>query len=298
MPDGTDIDPPLEGLRVIDAVAGPLASITRYLAELGAVVMRAVPPDPAADAFEDLAANYAKQGLGFGLNDPRMISELANAHAVVTGPGALVDLAAMRRAKPSLVTMTASGFGTDTSFTGWQLTDPVLHALSGELARSGIRGRPPLLPPGRLATECASAQAAYVLISALYAALRSGKGSHYDFSALDGAVQAVDPGYGISGSATMGKPAHLLASDRPVRGYQYPIFSCADGHVRICLLARRQWQGMFRWLQKIMCIAKVAFLHPCHSLCPILALQGAVGNQPANNSQAAKAPEPARLVPQ
>lgn len=144
--------------------------------------------------------------------------------------------------------MTASGFGTDTSFAGWQVTDPVLHALSGELARSGIRGRAPLLPPGRLAMECASTQAAYVLVTALYWALRSGEGGHYNFSALDGAVQALDPGYGISGSATMGKPAHMLASDRPVRGYQYPILSCADGHVRICLLAKRQWQGMFRWM--------------------------------------------------
>lgn len=243
-----EIDRPLAGLRIIDAVSGPLAPITRYLAELGAVVLRTAQPDFASDPFEDISANNGKHSVGFDLDDPRASAELAGAHAVVTSGEVGLQLAVMRQVNPALVTMMVSGFGTDTSLSGWQVTDPVLHALSGELSRSGIKGRPPLLPPGRLAMECASAQAAYVLISALFAALRSGKGRHYDFSALDGAVQALDPGYGISGSATMGKPAHLLASDRPVRGYQYPIFRCADGHVRICLLAKRQWQGMFRWM--------------------------------------------------
>ena len=55
---------------------------------------------------------------------------------------------------------------------------------------------------------------------ALYRALRTGAGDHIDFSALDGAMQALDPGFGIGGSATMGKPAHLLSRDRPPRGFQ------------------------------------------------------------------------------
>ena len=32
------------------------------------------------------------------------------------------------------------------------------------------------------------------------------------------------------------------------KGFQYPIFKCADGYVRICLLAKRQWRGMFGWM--------------------------------------------------
>lgn len=248
MSDELEIDRPLAGLRVVDAVSGPLAPITRYLAELGATVVRFAVRHAGADLYEELAANCGKEMLDVSLQDPRAVAELARADAVVFSPDAPVDCRALRAANPALVTMAASGFGTDTSYSGWQATDPVLHALSGELSRSGIRGRPPLLPPGRLAMECACAQAAYVLIAAIYASIRSGKGAHYDFSALDGAVQALDPGYGISGSATMGKPAHLLATDRPARGFQYPIFPCADGYVRLCLLARRQWLGMFRWM--------------------------------------------------
>ena len=234
---------PLVGIRVIDAVSGPLAPITRYLAELGASVVRVVESN-AAGEIDVLAANTGKRVLS--LADAS--EEIACAHAIVIDGEPAIDLAAARAASPSLVSMMVSDFGTDTSLTKWQATDPVLHALSGELSRSGIRGRAPLLPPGELAYQCAASQGAFVLVTALYHALSTGKGDHIDFSALDGAAQALDPGYGISGSATMGKPAHLLSRDRPARGFQYPIIACADGHVRICLLAKRQWQGMFRWM--------------------------------------------------
>ena len=235
-------DRPLAGIGVIDAVRGPLAPITRYLAELGATVTRVV--NQVAGDVDDLAANVGKAWLTI----PQALDAISAAHVIVADTDAAIDLAGLRHVRPSLVTMAVSDFGTDTSLTAWQATDPVLHALTGELSRSGIRGREPLLPPGTLAYQCAATQGAFVLASALFQALDTGRGDHIDFSALDGAGQALDPGYGIAGSATMGKPAHLLSRDRPPRGFQYPILPCADGYVRICLLAKRQWQGMFLWM--------------------------------------------------
>jgi crotonobetainyl-CoA:carnitine CoA-transferase CaiB-like acyl-CoA transferase len=242
------VDRPLKGVRVVDAVQGPLASITRYLVELGARVDRIVPPDPRADRFEDIAANVGKALHDVAPHDRAALLLIEAADLIVADPGQGIDLGALVAARPRLVAMTASGFGTGNSLSDWKATGPVLHALSGELARSGIRGREPLLPPGDLAWQCAASQAAYTLVAALYRAFTTGLGDHIDFSALDGTVQALDPGFGISGSATMGKPADLLSRGRPAAGVQYPILPCADGHVRICLLARRQWQGMFRWM--------------------------------------------------
>jgi crotonobetainyl-CoA:carnitine CoA-transferase CaiB-like acyl-CoA transferase len=233
-------DRPLAGLRVVDLVEGPLAPITRYLAELGARVDRYI---PATGDAADIAANAGKI-LHAGPVDP---DALAKADIIVAPPAAL-DYDALAAANPALVLMEVSAFGTGNSFSDWQASDAVLHALSGSLSRSGIRGRAPLLPPGELAWQCAAAQGAYVLLAACFKALRSGVGDLIDFSALDGAMQALDPGYGINGSATMGRPVHLLSRDRPAKGTQYPIFPCADGQVRICLLAPRQWQGMFRWM--------------------------------------------------
>lgn len=241
------IDRPLRGLRILDMVEGPLAPLTRYLAELGARVDRIdfdADPDPEAD----LAANVGKRRHGADIAGPARAKLIADADAIVVGRQCSIDLSELRAQRPRLVTMSVSDFGSDTRLGDWRATDPVLHALSGELSRSGIRGRRPLLPPGQLAIQCAAAQGAYVLVAALYRALRTGAGDHLDFSALDGAVQALDPGYGVSGSATMGKPANLLSRDRPPEGFQYPILRCADGHVRICLLAKRQWRGMFRWM--------------------------------------------------
>ncbi|HEX7872321.1 MAG TPA: CoA transferase [Sphingobium sp.] len=240
-------DAPLAGIQVVDAIDGPLAPLTRYLAELGATVHRFAKHHAATDT-RDLTANIGKLRHDAAIDSAEALAMIAGAHIVVASAGQPIDLAALRRERPGLVTMTVSDFGTGNSLSDWRATGPILHALSGELSRSGIRGREPLLPPGDLAYQCAAVQAAFALLSGLYRALSGGGGAHYDFSALDGAVQALDPGYGISGSATMGKPAGLLSRGRPAAGFQYPIFPCADGYVRICLLAKRQWRGMFAWL--------------------------------------------------
>ncbi|MGH6650130.1 MAG: CoA transferase [Sphingopyxis sp.] len=234
------VDRPLTGLRVVDLVEGPLAPITRPLAELGARVDRYV---AATGDAADIAANAGKI-LHAGPADDAALA----AADIVVAPPAMLDYDALSAATPALVLMEVSPFGSGNSLSDWRASDAILHALSGSLSRSGIRGRAPLLPPGELAWQCAAAQGAYVVLAACYKALRSGVGDRIDFSALDGAMQALDPGYGINGSAAMGRPLHLLSRDRPAKGTQYPIFPCADGQVRICLLAPRQWQGMFRWM--------------------------------------------------
>jgi crotonobetainyl-CoA:carnitine CoA-transferase CaiB-like acyl-CoA transferase len=246
-------DRPLAGVRVVDAVRGPLAVTTRYLAELGARVDRIV-RDSAAEGLSDRVANLGKTQHGFDHHDPAGRALLATADIVVEDVG--LDLPP---AHPAQVAVHLSPFGRGNDFSDWQASDAVLHALTGELARSGIRGRPPLLPPGQLAWQCAAVQAAFVALQAYFFALRTGCGDRIDFAALDGAMQALDPGFGIGGSAAMGRPAHLLSRDRPAMGFQYPILPCADGHVRLCLLAARQWQGMFRWMGEPAAFADPSF---------------------------------------
>lgn len=237
---------PLSGIRVVDGVRGPLAMIARYLADLGAEIDRFVPDD--GDSAEAIVANAGKRSHGEDLTSPAAAAAIERAHIVLADLSAGIDLAALRHTRPGLVTMTVSDFGAAGALSDWRATGPVLHALSAVLSRSGIRGREPLLPPGDLAYQCAAPQAVVALLGALYRSLGGGDGAHFDFAALDGAVQGLDPGFGINGSATMGKPVGLLLRDRPRAGFQYPIMRCADGYVRICLLAKRQWRGMFRWM--------------------------------------------------
>lgn len=253
----TEARRPLEGFHIIDMVGGPLGPAMRYLAELGAAVVHVSDgPCGPLDTREGLSAFVAHLGKKWLVADSSFDfdREARSADAIVIdashGIGAKHewDVAALRASYPRAVIATCSNFGLDNSFTSWAATDPVLHALSGVLSRSGIRGKPPLLPPGELAFQCAAVQLAYAILIALYHRQQTGHGGHVDFSALDGAMAALDPGYGISGSATLGKPARLLSPERPPKGYQYPIIPCADGHVRICLLAARQWRGMYEWM--------------------------------------------------
>jgi crotonobetainyl-CoA:carnitine CoA-transferase CaiB-like acyl-CoA transferase len=247
------VDRPLAGVRVVDAVHGPLAITTRYLAELGAQVDRVVGL-ASHDALSDRIANLGKIVHPFDHRASEAAALLAAADIIVT------DVALQPAGDcQSQVIVSLSPFGTGNACADWHASDAVLHALSGELSRSGIRGREPLLPPGQLAWQCAAVQAAFVTLQSYFFALRTGQGDHIDFAALDGAVQALDPGFGIGGSATLGRPAHMLSRDRPAKGFQYPILPCADGHVRLCLLAARQWQGMFRWMGEPKAFADPSF---------------------------------------
>ncbi len=247
------VDRPLAGVRVVDAVRGPMANTTRYLAELGARVDR-VAGEAEKDALADRIANLDKIVHPFDHQAPEAAALLGAADIIVADCDLEVGWS-----NPAQVIVSVSPFGRGNTFSGWHASDAVLQALSGELSRSGIRGREPLLPPGQLAWQCAAVQAAFVTLQSYFFALRTGKGDRIDFAALDGAVQALDPGFGIGGSATMGRPAHLLSRERPAKGIQYPIIPCADGHVRLCLLAARQWQGMFRWMGEPAAFADPSF---------------------------------------
>jgi crotonobetainyl-CoA:carnitine CoA-transferase CaiB-like acyl-CoA transferase len=132
-------------------------------------------------------------------------------------------------------------------YVNWQATDPVLQALAGQLSRSGAPGREPLLAPGSLTMNCATDQALFALLLAFFQRSRTGLGDRLDFSLVDGASQALDPGFGIGGSAAGG----VRPGDMPPRqgGPQpYPIIRCADGFVRLCVLSVRQWQALYAWM--------------------------------------------------
>ncbi|MBX9883573.1 MAG: CoA transferase [Novosphingobium sp.] len=246
------VDRPLSGLVVIDLVASPLAGIARTLRELGAEVIRLEVDGRGARPADDPRAELAYWTANLGkrietVDAADLPTRLAHADLVIedlSGESDSIDWQAFRAANPALVHMTATGFGLGNAFSHWQWTDGVLHAMTTELSRSGIKGRAPLLPPGEIAVQCAVAQGAFVALAALTQALVSGTGGHVDYAALDGAMQALDPAFGISGSATHGRPVRELPPGRPPRGVQYPIIPVADGHVRLCVLAPRQWEGM------------------------------------------------------
>lgn len=259
---------PLAGVRIVDVTDGTLAGVARMLADLGAEVLHVEPRQSGVDSgaarvidaadLAYVAANAGKTKVELDLcdaTDREALEALAASADIVienTRPGtpesAAMDAAGLAARHPRLVVVSISDFGQSTSYATWQATTPVLLSLSGVIARSGIDGRPPLLPPGDLGMECAIPQAALATLLAFYNRLWNGQGDHLDFSLLDAASQALDPGFGMTGSASGGATPSALPRGRPAIGRAYPIIPCEDGFVRLCVLSPRQWQGLFEWM--------------------------------------------------
>ena len=87
-----------------------------------------------------------------------------------------------------------------------------------------------------------------MLLAAFIRRLRTGEGDRIDLSLLEAGMHALDPGFGLSGSAQSGVPLWKMKRGRVDERFRYPIFACADGFVRLCVLAPRQWRGMFGWM--------------------------------------------------
>jgi crotonobetainyl-CoA:carnitine CoA-transferase CaiB-like acyl-CoA transferase len=106
----------------------------------------------------------------------------------------------------------------------------------------------PLLPPEFLTYESSAVQAVWAVMLELAHVRATGTGDISDFSVQEGLLQILDPAFGIGGSARVGVPLKDLPRGRPDARHLYPIFRAVDGWVRICVLSKRQWQGMFEWL--------------------------------------------------
>lgn len=264
-----DYDPPLAGVRILDLSRGPMTAVGRLLADLGAAVtevhLQGVTERPAESVGVDadsVAIAINRHAVGTVVLDPslpadrrRWVQLLAGTDILIedTRPGSGAEKALSVRdihaEHPGLVILSISDFGRDTGYRGWQATTPVLHALTSELSRSGIPGREPLVPPAaQLPYHVAAAQAAVMTVSVYLDRLRTGDGDLIDFSILDGAMQTLDPPYGTAGTASAGVALSAQRRDWIAERLRYPIIACKDGHVRICLLAKRQWHGMFEWM--------------------------------------------------
>lgn len=261
-------DPPLAGVQVLDLTSGPMTAVRRLLADLGAHVTAVHLPGVTAEAtigpvVDGLPIGTAINSHGIdrvqidstNSQDTHRFDDLLAATDILiedTRPGStaadLLSINRIRTKHPALVILSISEYGRDTDHSRWQATTPVLLALTSELSRSGVPGREPLLPPGELPYHVAAAQAVMITLSVFLDRLRTGQGDLIDFAILEGAAQALDPPFGSAGSAAAGVPVSAQQRNWDAERKRYPIIACKDGHIRICILAKRQWRGMFEWL--------------------------------------------------
>ncbi|SQD94912.1 MULTISPECIES: CoA transferase [unclassified Parafrankia] len=256
---------PLAGVRVVDLCRGGAELASRVLGDLGADVVRVEPAGtldapgraPGTDVRHE-THNFNKRALALDLaaagGRERLLGLLARSDIVIEGlteslPDSLgLDAGEFRRRFPALVVVSVTEFGRSGPYRDWAGTDAVHAALAGFLSRSGLPGRPPLLPPAALPTESSALVAAWSALLAHHNRLVTGVGDDVEVSVFETAVQVIDPGYGMAGSATSGIPTSDGPRGRPAAGHLYPVFRCADGYVRLCILKPRQWRAVFEWM--------------------------------------------------
>ena len=250
------LDLPLVGLRVVDMADEKGETCGRFLADLGADVIRVEPPGGARSRRMPLAfavRNANKRGVTIDVeSEPKRLLALLESADVwieTTRPGALAALGlgpdAVLALNPQLVIVSITDFGQTGDYRDWEGNDAVHAAMSGILSRSGLAGSDPLPAPRGMAYETTAIQAAWATLVAYWNRLETGCGDHVDFSILEAAMQTMDPAYGTASVSR--ESAFPSTRGRPEAGL-YPIFPCADGHVRVVILAPRQWRAMRAWL--------------------------------------------------
>ena len=237
----------------------------RMLADLGADVIKVEPPGGTASraeppVYDNVGLPFAVRNAGKrsveidtararGRRELLALLDAADIWIQTTRSGALPPLGLapdlVRTRNPALVVLSISDFGQTGPYRDWVATDPVLLAMGGVLSRSGLPGREPLLPPGEMALALTAAQAAWAALAAYWSRLETGSGDLIDFSLYEATAQAIEPAMGTVGTAQAA--GYEPTRDRPAPG-PYPIFRCSDGHVRVVLLAPRQWHAMRAWL--------------------------------------------------
>ena len=270
---------PLTGIRVLDLCDLRGQSCGRMLADLGAEVILVEPLEGMSSRRR--APVVDSQSLYFATHNANKFSVQLNLASqegkkdflkLISSSDMLIDggdksiwemlntsHSQLRTIYPDLIILSITDFGLQGPYKDFTATESVHMAMSTVLSRSGTNGSPPLLPPGELALETASIQAAWVALLAYWQRSHNGKGDLLDFSFNDAIAQTFDPGVGAAGSAAAGRTAievaphgrpevNFIPGKLPSVALLYPIFKCADGHIRACVLNPRQWRSMSEWL--------------------------------------------------
>jgi crotonobetainyl-CoA:carnitine CoA-transferase CaiB-like acyl-CoA transferase len=187
---------------VIDMAEGKGEMCGRFLADLGADVIRVEPPGGApsraraplhgAVSLHFATHNAGKRGVvinhGSAGGREQLLTLLDGADIWIESarPGALSELGlgadVVRARNAQLVVLSITDFGQTGPYRDWVATEWTVLAMGGVLSRSGLPGREPLMPPGDLAFEVTSIQAAWAALVAYWNRLERGHGDHVDFA--------------------------------------------------------------------------------------------------------------------
>jgi alpha-methylacyl-CoA racemase len=232
---------PLAGLSVVEFEGigpGPLAG--RMLVDLGAEVVAIVRPNKAAIGdperpLSDQLLRRSKRIVSLDLKLPEAVEKalglVETADALIEGnrPGVMERLglgpADCARRNPRLVYGRVTGWGQDGLLAKAAGHDLNYLALSGVLWLTARPSAAPMAPPTVLGDGGGALGLAFGLMSAVFAAGRTGKGCVIDCSIVDVVAS-------LSGIALAARALGLLDASSPSMFHDspfYDVYACADG---------------------------------------------------------------------
>jgi crotonobetainyl-CoA:carnitine CoA-transferase CaiB-like acyl-CoA transferase len=258
---------PLEQLTILDlsrVLACPFA--TMILAELGARVIkveqpgsgdetRGFEPQLAKDSAYYFACNRSKESITVNLRSDegrQLIRGLAQKADVLVENfpvGTLarhgLDFPSLSSLNPRLVYVSCTGFGQTGPYAQKKGYDTVFQAMGGIMSLTGEKGGGPVKPGLPVADLTSGLWIAIALLAALAGRARTGKGSHVDFSMLDGQVSLL----------TLAAARYFALNEIPPRlGTEHPgrvpsaTFRCRDGKYAHVTASDQHWQPLCKAL--------------------------------------------------
>lgn len=240
----------LSGYRVLDLTDDQSRLCSRYLADMGAEVIRLEEPGKNTDFhWEDLGKRSVVTldiELGLGQKIFRRLVSTADVLVESYPPGYLEALGLgypiLSKINPRLVAASITAFGQSGPYRDYRSCDIVASALGGQLYLSGEPDSPPLKPFGKQSYYLASLFAAIGVLLALLNRHNSGRGQHIDVSLQECVAAALD--HALVRYFYQGEVAKRQGSLHWNGAFN--VFSAKDGYVLLSLFY--QWPTLVEWL--------------------------------------------------
>ena len=244
----------LSGYRVLDLTDDKGMLCSRYLADMGAEVIRIEKPSGgSARGSFFWATNLGKRAITLNIElKPgqeifRRLAETADVLVESYPPGYLEALGLgyhqLGQINPRLIMASITDFGQGGPYRDYKSCDIVASALGGQTYVCGEADSTPLKPFGDQSYYLASIFAAIGVLLALWRRHTSGRGQHIDISLLECVAAALDHvlvRYFYQGAVAK-RQGGLYWSNA------FRIFPCRDGYILLSLF--QQWQTLVEWLQ-------------------------------------------------
>jgi benzylsuccinate CoA-transferase BbsE subunit len=239
----------LSGCRILDLTDDKGLLCGRYLADMGAEVVRIEKPGKSADFhWENLGKRSVTLDIELkpGQDTLRHLLETADVLVESHPPGYLDTLGLgynrLNKINPGLVMASITPFGQSGPYSSYKSSDIVASAMGGQLYLNGEADLPPLKAFGSQSYYLASLFAAIGIMLALWHRHSSGRGQHIDISLQDCTAAALD--HVLVRYFCQGEIAKRRGSLHWNSAFR--VFPARDGYVLLSLLY--QWETLVEWL--------------------------------------------------